>query len=304
MLPALDFTDYPSLLAARVAAEQLGRSGSLYEPANPITASTMTVPGPTGGPAVAVRVLQPERRSDAVPGLLYIHGGGFVMNDLDLTYSTVQRIVDQLGVVVVAVEYRLAPEDPFPAAVEDCYTALNWMTADAAELDIDVTRIGVAGGSAGGGLAAAVALVARDRGGPSLCFQYLNIPELDDRMNTPSMLAYLDTPECDRDTVVFSWRCYLDTDPGGVDISPYAAPARAENLTDLPPAFVSVCQFDPLRDEGIAYAQKLMAANVPTELHHYPGTFHSSSMIEHAAVSRRMIGDELAALRRGLRITT
>jgi acetyl esterase/lipase len=239
-----------------------------------------------------------------VPGLLYIHGGGFVMSDLELFYAMALRAVDELGVVVVAVEYRLAPEHPFPAPVEDCYAALSWMVANAAELGIDPARVGVAGESAGGGLAAAVALLARDRGGPALCFQLLDVPELDDRLDTPSMVAYLDAPEWSRLGAIFSWRSYLGTEPGGADVSAYAAPARAEDLSELPPAFVNVCQFDPLRDEGIAYAQRLMHAGVPTELHHYPGTFHGSSVIEHAAVSRRMLTDQIAALRRGLKVMT
>ena len=198
-----------------------------------------------------MRVYSPANRTGAVPGLLYIHGGGFVLGDLDMFHASLLRLVDELGVVIVSVDYRLAPEHPFPAPVEDCYAALQWVEAKAAELGIDPARLGVGGESAGGGLPAAVALLARDRGGPALCFQYLGIPELDDRLGTPSMRAYTDTPLWNRPNAVFSWTSYLGAEPGGDGVSPYAAPARAEDLAGLPPAFVTTCQFDPLRDEGI-----------------------------------------------------
>jgi acetyl esterase len=304
MLPELYCSDRASLLAARAAMERLSQFGSTYETVHRIETVHTTVPGPAGAPDVRVRVVMSERRAKAMPGLFYIHGGGFVMCDLETCYPEVLRAVDQLGVVVVAPEYRLAPENPFPAPIEDCYAALTWMATNAAELGIDSERLGVAGGSAGGGLAAAVALLARDRGGPSLCFQLLDVPELDDRLDTPSMRAYHDAPQWDKPSAIFSWRSYLGAEPGSPGVSPYAAPGRAEDLSGLPPAFIAVCQFDPLRDEGIAYAQRLMHAGVPTELHHYPGTFHGVMVIDHAAVTRRIRTDQIEALRRGLKVVT
>ena len=304
MLPSFSFTDQESMVAARAAIGEMGNLIPAYEPVNPIDVRDITVPGPDGAPDVPVRVYAPAQRVGELPGLLHIHGGGFILGDLDTFESGQLRLVDELGIVVVAVDYRLAPEHPFPAPVEDCYAALTWVAAKAAELGIDPARLGVSGESAGGGLAAAVTLLARDRGGPALCFQYLGIPELDDRLATPSMSAYLDTPLWNRPSAVFSWTSYLGGEPGGADVSPYAAPARADDLSGLPPAFITVCQFDPLRDEGIAYAQRLMQAGVHTELHHYPGTFHGSAMVETAAVTRRMMADELAALRRGLGVAT
>lgn len=299
MVPSLSFADHAALLAARATIEHMSRSP--HESESRVEIHRAMVPGLADAPDVPVRVHLPARRNDMAPGLLYIHGGGFVMSDLELYYSTVLRAADELGTVVVAVEYRLAPEHPFPAPLEDCYAALTWMAQDAAELGIDPARVGVIGESAGGGLAAGVTLLARDRGGPQLCFQLLEVPELDDRMNTPSMRARHDDSRLwDQSSLVFGWRCYLGTEPGSAGVSSYAAPGRAEDLSELPPAFVAACQFDPLRDEAIAYAQKLMLAGIPTELHCYPGTFHDSSMIEHAAVSRRMRADQMAALRRGL----
>ncbi|WP_033260779.1 alpha/beta hydrolase [Amycolatopsis vancoresmycina] len=301
MLPAVTLTD-DGLPAARASMAQLAEVLPAYEPAQPIDVRDTAVPGPSDAPDVPVRVYAPANRTAPAPGLLYIHGGGFIMGDLDTFDAHLLRLVDELGIVIVSVDYRLAPEHPFPAPVEDCYAALNWVAAKADELGIDPARLGVAGESAGGGLAAAVALLARDRGGPALCFQYLGIPELDDRLDTPSMRAYTDTPIWNRPNAVFSWTSYLGAEPGGDGVSPYAAPSRATDLAGLPPALVTTCQFDPLRDEGIDYAQRLAHAGVPVDLRHYPGTFHGSSMVEAAAVSRRMFADELDALRRGLGI--
>ncbi|MDQ7810252.1 alpha/beta hydrolase [Amycolatopsis sp. A133] len=303
MLPAVTLTDHESLLAARASMAQLGELLPAYEPVHPVDVRDTAAPGPSDAPDVPVRVYAPANRTEAVPGLLYIHGGGFVLGNLDMFHTALLHLVDELGIVIVSVDYRLAPEHPFPAPVEDCYAALVWVAAKADELGIDPARLGVAGESAGGGLSAAVALLARDRGGPQLCFQYLGIPELDDRLDTPSMRDYTDTPIWNRPNAVHSWTSYLGAEPGGADVSPYAAPARAADLSGLPPAFVTTCQFDPLRDEGIAYAQRLAHAGVAVELRHYPGTFHGSAMVETAEISRRMFADEVAALRRGLRIT-
>ncbi|PWK83766.1 acetyl esterase/lipase [Lentzea atacamensis] len=302
MLPAVALTDYESLVAARDQRSRLNDLLPSYEPVNPIDVRDTAVPGPSDAPDVPVRIYSPAGRTEAVPGLVYIHGGGFVLGDLDMFHAIVLRLVDELGIVIVSVDYRLAPEHPFPAPVEDCYAALKWVAAKADELGVDPRRIGVGGESAGGGLSAGTALLARDRGGPELCFQYLGIPELDDRLDTDSMRDYVDTPLWNRPNAIFSWASYLGTEPGGDDVSPYAAPARATDLAGLPPAFVTTCQYDPLRDEGIEYARRLAHAGVPTELRHYPATFHGSAFVESAAITRRMFADEVDALRRGLRL--
>jgi acetyl esterase len=300
MVPSMKFGDHAALLAARATIEQL--SCTPHESASRVDIRQTMIPGPDA--EVPVLVHRRAVAEPAAPGLLYIHGGGFVMSDLRLFSGTVLRVADELGVVVVAVEYRLAPEHPFPAPLEDCYAVLSWMIDNAAELGIDPARVGVLGESAGGGLAAGLALLARDRGGPRLCFQFLEVPELDDRLGTPSMRAHHNAPLWDQTGLVFGWRCYLGVEPGSAGVSPYAAPGRAENLAGLPPACVVVSQFDPLRDEGIAYAQQLMLTGIPTELHCYAGTLHDSSLIEHAAVTRRMRADQLAALRRGLAVSS
>jgi acetyl esterase/lipase len=304
MLSSSGATDHDSLLATRATLGQRIAAMPAYEPANPIDVRDTTVPGPADAPEIPVRIYTPAHHQGAGPGLLYLHGGGFIIGHPQTFDRQVLQFIDQLGVVVVSVDYRLAPEHPFPAAIEDCYAALTWISTKAAELGIDQTRLGVYGASAGGGLAAALTLLARDRSGPDLCFQCLVLPELDDRLNTPSMLAFDDTPMFDRPRALFSWTSYLAAEPGSADISPYAAPARADDLSGLPPAFVSASQFDPLRDEDITYAQRLLQAGVNTDLHHYGGTFHGSAVIETAAVSRRMFTDEVAALRRGLQVDT
>ncbi|HKS99051.1 MAG TPA: alpha/beta hydrolase [Rugosimonospora sp.] len=267
-----------------------------------LTVDNRTIPGPPGAPDVPVRVYRPTGVDRPLPAVLEIHGGGFLLGDLDFEEQAAASVAREVTAVVVSVDYRLAPEHPYPAAVEDCYAALTWLVASAGELGVDPERVAVYGESAGGGLCAAVALLARDRGGPRVTFQFLGIPELDDRLDTPSMQSYVDTPLWHRPNAELSWAFYLGdaAKPGGPEVSPYAAPARAENLTGLPPAYITVCQFDPLRDEGIDYAKRLAQAGVPVELHLYPATFHGSALIAGAAVSQRMHQDAIAALQRAL----
>jgi len=267
-----------------------------------LSVENRTVPGPEGAPDVPVRIYRPQGAAGPLPAVLEIHGGGFVLGDLDFEEPNAAALAREVGALVVSVDYRLAPEHPYPAAPEDCYAVLEWLAGAAAELGVDPDRIAVYGDSAGGGLAAAVALLARDRGGPRLAMQFLGIPELDDRLDTPSMIAYVDTPLWNRPNAEVSWAYYLGdaAKPGSPDVPAYAAPARATDLAGLPPAFITVCQFDPLRDEGIAYASRLAHAGVPVDLHLYAGTFHGSAMVAGAAVSQRMHQEAIAAFRRAL----
>jgi acetyl esterase/lipase len=255
------------------------------------------------GSTIPVRVYTPDAAAPdgGRPALLDIHGGGFCSGSMEMQYGFGVAIARELGATVVTVEYRLAPEHPFPAGLDDCYTALVWMHDEAAALGIDASRVGVGGQSAGGGLAAAVALLARDRGGPSLCFQFLGIPELDHRLETTSMRTFVDTPLWHRRNGELSWEYYLGSDRR--DVSPYASPAIAEDLRDLPPAYVTTMEFDPLRDEGIVYALRMLEAGVSVELHSFPGTFHGSGALPTAAVSKRGNRELMVALSRGLRIS-
>jgi acetyl esterase len=284
--------------AARAALKDMRRQLPPFEPPASVVLERSAVPGPAGDPDIEVCVITPRDLAAPVPALYWIHGGGFVLGDIDADIEAPVHVAATLGVVAVSVEYRLAPEHPFPAPAEDCYAGLQWLARHAGDLGVDPERIAIGGVSAGGGLAAAVALMARDRGGPALCLQVLDIPELDDRLMTASMLAYADTPVWSHPNAILSWQAYLGQDRGA-GTSPYAAPARAADLSGLPPAYVVTCEFDPLRDEGIEYARRLIEAGVPTELHHYPGTFHGSCAAgAGTAISARMVDDRTAALAR------
>jgi acetyl esterase len=244
-------------------------------------------------PDVAVRIYRPHQAQGAI---VWLRGGGFVMGDLDTEHPAATRVADGSGAVVISVGYRRAPEDRFPAALDDAYAALTWTAGHAAELGIDPERIAVGGHSAGAGLAAAAALRARDQQGPPIRFQLLNQPQLDDRQETWSARQFTDTPWMNRGKMTASWRHYLGSAPA----SPYAAPARAADLSGLPPAYIATAELDPNRDEAITYAQRLLQAGVPVELHQWPGTFHGSHAILSAEVSQRQIAELTAALRRAL----
>jgi acetyl esterase len=292
--------DIGDLAAARAAVG--GRLAALGGDADTtgLVVTEHQVPGADGAPPVPVRVFRPEGAAPGAgrPALLDIHGGGFVLGSMDMQRAAAAAMARGLGAVVINVEYRLAPEHPFPAGLEDCYAALRWVSGNAAELGVDPARIAVGGQSAGGGLAAATALLARDRGGPALCFQFLGIPELDWRLETPSMRAFTDTPVWFRRSAELSWQYYLGDAPG--EVSGYASPAIAADLSGLPTAYVTTMEFDPLRDEGILYALRLLQAGVQVELHSFPGTFHGSGAEVTAAVSRRAAREMMTALARGL----
>ncbi|MFI7441886.1 alpha/beta hydrolase [Nonomuraea indica] len=285
-LPKDDWTDpvaarksYAELAAARQAPDTAG-----------MEIEDRTVPA---DPDVPVRIYRPHQAQGAV---VWLHGGGWVMGNLDTEHPWAARLAAGSGAVVISVDYRLSPEHPFPAALDDAYAVLTWTAEHAAELAIDPARIAVGGHSAGAGLAAAVALRARDQQGPPIRFQLLNEAGLDDRQETWSARNFTDTPWMYRDKISASWRHYLGSAPA----SPYAAPARAADLSGLPPAYIATAEFDPNRDEDIAYALRLLQAGVSVELHQWPGTFHGSQAILSAEVSQRQGAELGAALRRAL----
>ena len=298
-LPAFDLKDP---VATRAAFEELIAGMRIELPeADALEIDDRLVPGWEGDPDVPVRVYRPKSRGAASsPGILMIHGGGFIIGSLESEHMGAVLMAADTGAVVVSVDYRLAPEHPYPAALHDCYAALSYLHSDAVALGVDPARVAVAGASAGGGLAAAVALLARDLGGPSLCFQMLQIPELDDRLETPSMRKFVDSPLWNRPLAVESWKAYLGARYGRADVPAHAAPSRAADLGGLPPAYISTAENDPLRDEGIAYALGLLHAGVSVELHQFPGTFHGSALVTTAAVSRRAQFEAALVLRRAL----
>ncbi len=248
------------------------------------------VPGPLGGDPVRVRIYRPP--GDAAPrsAVVYVHGGGFVAGDLDSEDVRCVRFANEAGCVVVSVEYRLAPEHRFPAALNDCYAALCWTASSAVALGVDPDRIGLAGASSGGNLAAATALLARDRGEPAVAFQCLVYPTLDDRMQTVSV-RFVGTPLVDGSDVARCWEYYLGADRA--EVSPYAAPGRADDLTGLPPTYVMTAELDPLRDDGLRYAMRLLEAGVSVELHQFAGAFHAFDLFP-TAVSQRALDEQVA----------
>jgi acetyl esterase/lipase len=275
MFPKADLND-------PIAARQTLAGLSAKAPAldiNDMEIEDRTVPAT---PDVPVRIYRPHGARCAI---VWLHGGGFVMGGLDVEHPWAARIADASKTVVVSVGYRLAPEHRFPAALDDAYAAVMWTAEHAAELGLNPQHIAVGGHAAGAGLAAAVALRVRDQRGPTIAFQLLNQPELDDRQETWSARNFTDTPFMTRDKVSASWRHYL----GSAAASPYAAPARASDLSGLPPAYIATAEFDPNRDEAIIYAQRLMEAGVPVELHQWRGTFHGSQAVLSADVSQRQI---------------
>lgn len=283
-----------------VMREQLAAlTAALPRPDTPVAIEDRTVPGPEGGPDVRLRTYRPQGEDDPRPGLYWIHGGGMVIGAPEMDDAMLVELVERLGLVAVSVDYRLAPEHPYPAPVEDCYAGLAWTGANAAELGIDPARLAVGGASAGGGLAAATVLLARDRGGPAIVFQLLVCPMLDDRDSTPSSRAFADAVVWDRSANLFGWTALLGDRVGADDVPPYAAPARATDLSGLPPAFVDVGELELFRDECADYALRLAQAGVSTEFHLYPGAFHGFDiMVPGAALSARAKETRVAALRR------
>jgi acetyl esterase/lipase len=247
-----------------------------------------TVPGPESAPQVPIRLYRPVGSAGTLPGLFWIHGGGYVLGDIQQDGFLMQHIVEAVGCVAVSVEYRLAPEHPFPAPLEDCYAALKWMADHATELGVDPGRIAVGGASAGGGLAAGLVLLARDRGEVPVAFQLLIYPMIDDRDATASSEAFADAPIWRRHDNRNGWRAYLGEACGGANVSPYAAAARATNLAQLPPTFIAVGSHEVFLDEDVEYALRLARAGVPVELHVYPRAFHGwDSIAPTAALSQR-----------------
>ncbi|GAT89728.1 lipase [Paenarthrobacter nicotinovorans] len=240
----------------------------------PVTHFERTIPGPLGAPDLTVSVFQRTDHAPGGPGIYHIHGGGMVMGDRFLGADSLIDWVEQLDAVAVSVEYRLAPENPDPAPVEDCYAGLEWMAANAEELGVDPERLVVAGASAGGGLAAGVALMSRDRGGPALAGQLLIYPMLDDRNESLSSHQFDGIGVWDRTSNDTGWDALLGDRRKTSQVSIYAAPARAADLSNLPPAFIDVASAEVFRDEDVAYASTIWACGGDAELHVWPGGFH------------------------------
>ncbi len=301
LFPGLQFTaeTLPRVRAdlAAMSAQQASGLPDLPD----IEVTERRTPGPPDAADVRVLVYRPKSAPCPLPALLWIHGGGYVIGSADQDDAQVKSIVAQVGCAAVSVDYRLAPETPFPGPVEDCYAALAWLHAHAAELGVDPDRIAIGGASAGGGLAAGLGLLARDRGEVPLAFQLLIYPMLDDRTVSaadphPYTGEYIWTADANR----FGWSSLLGQEPGSTGVSPYAAAARAERLASLPPTYLSVGALDLFLEEDLEYARRLMREGVPTELHVYPGAFHGFNMMAESQVARAFTRDSMDALRRAL----
>jgi acetyl esterase/lipase len=259
---------------------------------------------PENGPPVRLSIYRPRDTSAPLPALLHVHGGGMVMGRPEMRHAGLVWICRSLSCVVASVDYRLAPEAPFPAGIEDCYAALTWVHENAAELGVDAARIAIAGESAGGGIAACLSLLARDRNGPPVLMQMLTYPMLDDRTGTvaehrPLAGEFVWGRSANR----FGWRSLLQAEPGHPEVSPYAAAARAGDLSRLPPTFIAVGALDLFLEENLDYARRLIRAGVPTELHVYPGAFHAFDAAVDARVTNSFRRDWLSALARAFAVS-
>jgi acetyl esterase/lipase len=267
-----------------------------------VTASDHHVPTADGA-EILVRVYRPAAAVAGLPVLLWVHGGGMIGGSVAGDDWYCESLVDGVGCAVASVEYRLAPEHPHPIPVDDCTAGLRWVVENGDLLDVDVTRLAVGGASAGGGLAAGVVLRNRDEHGPAVAFQYLMYPMLDDRAQTPSSQAFSGIPTWSREHNANGWRALLGERYQTDAVDAYAAPARATDLTGLPPTLIQVGELDTFRDEDIDYANRLLHAGVSTELHVYPGAYHGWDLFNPTATSTAaVLAERNQALRRALRL--
>ncbi|MBC7630355.1 alpha/beta hydrolase [Aeromicrobium sp.] len=300
-LPVLDLTDLP---AAREALgefyAQINRAGM-----SPLVSSAdHMAPGAPGQPDVMVRLFRPKDAEGVVPCLYWIQGGGYVLTAPDLDDQFCADIAERHKCAVVSVNWRRAPEAPFPAPAEDCYAGLAWTIRNALDLGIDPSRVVVGGASSGGGSAAGLALLVRDRGELSIAHQLLIYPMLDDTNSTPASHMVTDPQVWNRTSNEIGWRSYLGEAYGTDDVSPYAAPTRMQDLSELAPATVLTGELDLFVDEDVLYALRLMQAGVPTELHVYRAAHHGfDRMVPNAEVARRFMADRDAALRHAFTAT-
>jgi acetyl esterase/lipase len=262
-----------------------------------VSSEDLIIPGPSDAPDVLVRIYKPVDCPEKLPVLLWMHGGGYMLGNIEEEDLAAKRITSMVKCVTVTVDYRLAPEHPFPAAIEDCYAVLKWLASHSDDAGIDPNNIAIGGASAGGGLTAGLSLLARDRAEVPITFQLLIYPMLDDCNVALASKAYADTLVWTRENNLIGWRSYLGQNFGVKHLSPYAAAFRATNLKGLPLAYIAVGELDLFMSENVIYAQRLLQAGISTELHVYPGAFHGFDMTApDASISRRFVTDYCLAL--------
>ena len=270
------------------------------EPSPNVTVSERIVPGPDGNPDIRVLVVTPAGTKAGAPGLFHIHGGGYVMGTPEMFLGRLTQIAENCGCVAVSTTYRLAPETRWPGALDDIYTAFRWMHENASALGVDPAQIAITGESAGGGHAAALALRARDRGGPPILMQLLVYPMLDDRPVPEAHFPgdYIWTRANDH----YGWTALLGVPAGSDAVPKGAVPGRVEDLSGLPPTYIAVGSLDLFVDANLEFARKLIAAGVPTEIHVVPGAWHGFEvMAPEATISRQFTQDIIRALNRASR---
>jgi acetyl esterase/lipase len=266
-----------------------------------IVADEIRVPSAFGAAPIRVLTYRPLKPDDLLPTIVHIHGGGFVMGAPEMKDVENRLLASELKCAIYSVDYRLAPDAPHPAPLEDIHSVFTWLHANASQLGLDPARIGIKGESGGGGFAAAAALYARDQQGPRYAFQHLIYPMIDDRSAVrrdlhPHVGEFVWTQENN----YFGWRSLLDTEPGSADTSPYAAASRAADVSGLPPTYISVGGLDLFLEENMTYADRLSRAGVPVEFHMYPRAYHGFYRATNARITRQAEHDTREALRRFL----
>jgi acetyl esterase/lipase len=289
-----------TVLAVRKALAELFSSVPAPEELS-VTVEEITVPGSSAAPPVRMLAYRPRDRMTTLPALVHCHGGGYMFGAPEMADVINRFLAVDLDCAIFSVDYRLAPETRHPGPIDDCYAALKWVSGNAANLQIDRARIGIKGESAGGGLAAAVALMVRDRAEFPLAFQHLMYPMIDDRTcldRDPH--PFVGEFQWTRAHNTVAWSALLGIAPGTPGVSSYAAAARTMDLTGLPPTFISVGALDLFLEEDLEYARRLTRSGVSVEFHVYPGAFHSFDMVRTARVAQAAERDSRDALRRAL----
>jgi triacylglycerol lipase len=266
-----------------------------------IVADELHVESAFGAKPIRVLTYRPVKPAGQLPAILHVHGGGFVMGAPEMKDMENRLLSSELRCAIFSVDYRLAPEAPHPAPLQDIYSVLTWLHDNADRLGLDTARIGIKGESGGGGFAAAAALYARDQPGPKFAFQHLIYPMIDDRTAVredlhPHVGEFVWTQESN----YFGWRSLLGSEPGSGDVSPYAAAARAADVSGLPPTYISVGGLDLFLEEDLTYADRLSRAGVPVEFHMYPRAYHGFYQAANARVTKQANHDNREALRRFL----
>lgn len=295
LLPALEIND-DTLAHVREGLVSMYAPKKDYADPN-VSIERLTIPSESSSSELEVLVFTPKNRNKPSPGMLHIHGGGFIIGTAEIANPINVLRAAELGCVIVSVEYRLAPEVKAPGAVEDCYAALKWLHNESTALGIDKTKIAICGESAGGGLAANLTHYARDRREFPICFQVLIYPMLDDRTVSAAIAnKYVGEFGWTRDHNAFAWKAILGQAPGLAHTPPYAAAARQSDLSALPPAYIYTGALDLFLEEDVAYAMRLLKAGVPVELHVFPGAYHGFDTVPGANIADRAVRESIEAL--------